>query len=98
MTVTVLTKDSLREFKYEILEAIKGMLEKKDEKPKKWLRASELKELLDISPGTLKTLRDSGTLIYYADYGPILYDYEHLLKLLEGSDELLSERSRERRK
>ena len=84
MTVSVLTEDSLRELKYEILKTIKGIIEKEPEKPKKWLLKKELQEIIDISSGSLKLLRDNGTIKYWREGNTILYDWEWIEGLLEG--------------
>jgi hypothetical protein len=84
MTVAVLTTDSLRELRYEILEAITNTLEKKNEKPKKWLSKKELQEIIDISHTSLKKLRDAGIIKFWKDEKFVYYDWEHIEELLEG--------------
>ncbi|HMU47866.1 MAG TPA: hypothetical protein PKC72_15955 [Chitinophagaceae bacterium] len=86
MKVAVLTEQSLRELKYEILETIKGITDKEPEQPKKWLLKKELQEIIDISSGTLKMLRDNGTLKYWREGNTILYDWEWIEGVLEGRD------------
>ena len=56
---------------------------KKEEQPKKWLKSSEVKSLLRISPGTLQNLRINGTLTYTKIGGIIFYSYEDILKVME---------------
>lgn len=55
----------------------------KEEQPKKWLKSSEVKSLLRISPGTLQNLRINGTLTYTKIGGIIFYSYEDILKVME---------------
>ena len=55
----------------------------KEERPKKWLKSSEVKSLLRISPGTLQNLRINGTLTYTKIGGIIFYSYEEILKVME---------------
>jgi hypothetical protein len=55
----------------------------KEEQPKKWLKSSEVKSLLRISPGTLQNLRINGTLTYTKIGGIIFYSYEEILKVME---------------
>ncbi|WP_405565708.1 helix-turn-helix domain-containing protein [Polaribacter sp. Asnod6-C07] len=55
----------------------------KEEQPKKWLKSSEVKALLRISPGTLQNLRINGTLTYTKIGGIIFYSYEEILKVME---------------
>jgi|TARA_R110002167_G_scaffold324421_1_gene530478 hypothetical protein len=56
---------------------------KKEEQPKKWLKSSEVKSLLRISPGTLQNLRINGTLTYTKIGGIIFYSYEEIIKVME---------------
>jgi hypothetical protein len=58
-------------------------ISKKEEQPKKWLKSSEVKSLLRISPGTLQNLRINGTLTYTKIGGIIFYSYEEILKVME---------------
>ncbi len=58
MPAQIITTDDLREFKIELLDEISKLLEESKElKPKKWLKSTEVRKLLNISPGTLQTLR-----------------------------------------
>ena len=58
-------------------------ISKKEEQPKKWLKSSEVKKLLRISPGTLQNLRINGTLTYTKIGGSIFYSYEEIIKVME---------------
>ncbi|WP_397445928.1 helix-turn-helix domain-containing protein [Polaribacter sp. R77954] len=58
-------------------------ISKKEEQPQKWLKSSEVKALLRISPGTLQNLRINGTLTYTKIGGIIFYSYEEILKVME---------------
>ena len=61
MPTAIITTDDLREFKMEILEGIESLLKNQPTlKKKKYLKSSELMELLQVSPGTLQTLRING--------------------------------------
>jgi hypothetical protein len=51
--------------------------------PAQWLKSSEVRKLLKISPGTLQNLRINGTLNYNRIGGTIYYKYEDLKKLME---------------
>ena len=65
MPATIITTDDLRDFKLELLDDIKKLLSKQAQgKLKKYLKSSELMDLLQISPGTLQNLRIKGTLPY----------------------------------
>ncbi len=82
MAATIITTEDLRDFKLELLSEIKQMLGA-DSAPKQWLRSSEIRKLLKISPGTLQNLRVNGTLPYTKIGGVIYYAYEDILRMIE---------------
>ena len=82
MPAEILSKDDLLQFKIELLNEIRTLINATPE-PKKWLKTSEVKKLLQISPGTLQNLRINGTLQYSKIGNTIYYDLEHLQKLLQ---------------
>ena len=71
MTLAILTKEDLQEFKTELLADIK-----------KIVKADEVIKLLNISPGTLQNLRINGTLTYTKIGGTLYYDNADIDKLL----------------
>ncbi|MGY5354167.1 helix-turn-helix domain-containing protein [Wenyingzhuangia sp. IMCC45467] len=84
MPAAIITTDDLREFKTELLEAFKKLLESNSiTKNKKYLKSNEVMELLQVSPGTLQTLRINGTLPYTKIGGIIYYDAEEIQKVME---------------
>ena len=75
MPASIITTDDLRDFKLELLDDIKKILSKQDNgKLKKYLKSSEVMDLLQVSPGTLQNLRINGTLPYTKVGGIIYYD------------------------
>ncbi|MEI8274196.1 MAG: helix-turn-helix domain-containing protein [Paludibacter sp.] len=63
MPAQIITTDDLREFKVELIDEIRVLIsEQKNPVFKKWLKSLEVRRLLNISPGTLQTLRINGTL------------------------------------
>ena len=83
MPTTIITTDDLREFKTELLEELKELLaEHNSGKLKKFLKSSEVMDMLQISPGTLQNLRINGTLPYMKVGGLIYYDAEEIQKIL----------------
>jgi hypothetical protein len=83
MPTEIVTTDDLREFKIELLGEIKKMLKEHHGQPaKKWLKSYEVRELLNISPGTLQNMRINGTLPYTKIGGVMFYDYEDIKKML----------------
>ena len=55
---------------------------KPQQQQKKWLKSNEVRELLNISPGTLQNLRINGTLTYTRVGGVLFYESAHIDKLL----------------
>ena len=86
MPASIITTDDLREFKLELLDDIKKLLSKRAQgKLKKYLKSSELMDLLQISPGTLQNLRIKGTLPYTKVGGIIFYDSEEIQKVMDNN-------------
>lgn len=85
MPVTILTTDDLYEFKIELLEEMKTLLVQtvKPQEAKKYLKSSEVMEMLSISPGTLQNLRINGTLPYSKIGGIILYEEKEIERVME---------------
>jgi len=84
MGATIITSEDLMEFKVELLEDIKELLENQTGyAPKKWLKSNEVRELLGISPGTLQNLRINGTLPFTKIGGILYYDHGEIMEVLE---------------
>ncbi|NDV17670.1 helix-turn-helix domain-containing protein [Muricauda sp. TY007] len=84
MGATIITSEDLMEFKVELLEDIKELLQNhNDTTAKKWLKSNEVRELLGISPGTLQNLRINGTLPYTKIGGVLYYDQREIMEVLE---------------
>jgi hypothetical protein len=79
MSVEIITKDDLESFRLQLLQDFKGLLNTAPaQQTKNWLRGSEVRKMLMISPGTLQNLRISGKLksskvgsIHYYRYADI---------------------------
>lgn len=84
MEISIVTKEDLQQLKNELLEEIKRLLEKENRAHKEWLRSSEVRKLLNISAGTLQTLRINGSLSYTKVGGTLFYSYKDIEKLLNG--------------
>ena len=83
MAVEIITKEDLNSFRVELLKDIQEILVKEVKPPKKWLKTNEVRKMLQVSPGTLQTLRVNDTVRYTKIGGVIYYDYEHIQKMLE---------------
>lgn len=82
MAVQIITQEDLTEFRLTLLQDLKELLTNKSQPEKKWLKSKEVRTLLNISPGTLQTLRINGTLTYTKVGGIIYYDQLDIEKLL----------------
>ena len=79
----LVTVGDLEEFKTEILLSIRNLLnEYKTQNGKKWLKSYEVRQILDISPGTMQTLRNNGSLPFTKLGGTIYYNSDDIDKLL----------------
>jgi hypothetical protein len=86
MAIEVITKEDLNEFRQLLIADLSTLLEiKPQQQQKKWLKSNEVRELLNISPGTLQNLRINGTLTYTRVGGIIFYETAHIDKLLNGN-------------
>jgi Ca2+-binding EF-hand superfamily protein len=83
MEVDIITKKDLQQFKLELLQELKELFGK-DNKPKtEWLRSSEVRKMLKISPGTLQNLRITGVLRSTKVGGMHYYNYEDIQNMLD---------------
>lgn len=86
MPTTLITTDDLREFKQELLKEIKTIINNQGtQKLKKYLKSSEVMDLLQVSPGTLQNLRINGTLPFTKVGGIIYYDAEEIQQVMEDN-------------
>ena len=86
MPTTIITSDDLREFKMELLDDIKNLLSKQSSGSlKKYLKSSEVMEILQVSPGTLQNLRINGTLPYTKVGGILYYDSEEIQNIMTAN-------------
>ncbi len=86
MPTSIITTDDLREFKIELLEDIKQLLQSQNgQAAKKWLKSNDVRELLGISPGTLQNLRINGTIPYTKVGGVLYYDYGEIMEVMENN-------------
>lgn len=84
MTVEIITKEDLQQFRKQLLDDLKQIIHQKNSQQKEWLKSPEVKKLLQISSGTLQTLRINGTLRFAKIGGMLFYKYEDIEKLLNG--------------
>jgi len=81
----LLTVGDLEQFKAELLAEFKALLKSGGVQPaKKWLKTSEVRKILDVSPGKLLTLRVNGTLPYTKIGGVIYYDQDDIQQMFSS--------------
>ena len=85
MAVDIITKEDLHEFRSLLLDDLQKLLHSKPQKQKQWLKSSEVRQLLKISPGTLQNLRINGTLSFTKIGGTIFYNYDDIESMIEGN-------------
>ncbi len=85
MAVEIITREDLNEFRSLLLTDLKDMFNSKPQQQKQWLKSSEVRKLLNISPGTLQNLRVNGTITYTKVGGILYYSNSDLEKLLESN-------------
>ena len=85
MAIEVITREDLNEFRTLLLSDLNAMFNSKPQQQKQWLKSSEVRKLLNISPGTLQNLRINGTLTYTKIGGIMYYDNSDIEKLLNGN-------------
>jgi hypothetical protein len=82
MNVELVTREDLRRLE-DLLKEIKQIVQPGQSQPKKWLKSSEVRKMLNISPGTLQNLRINGTLRYTKMGSIMYYKLEDINKVLE---------------
>ena len=84
MPTSIITTDDLREFKIQLIQELKEILNQPlAPAQKKYLKSAEVMELLQVSPGTLQNLRINGTLPYSKIGGIIFYDAEEIHRIIQ---------------
>ena len=82
MAIEVITREDLNEFRILLLSDLKELLKANPQQTKQWLKSKEVRKLLNISPGTLQTLRINKTLTYTKIGGILYYNNSDIDKLL----------------
>lgn len=83
MAIEIITKEDLNNFRIDLLKDITEIFKENHEKPKQWIKSAQVRRMLNISPGTLQTLRINKTLSYTKIGGSIYYASEDIHKAME---------------
>ncbi|WP_345954034.1 helix-turn-helix domain-containing protein [Mucilaginibacter sp. PAMB04168] len=89
----LLTKKDLQDFKTELFEMLKPLLENRNLYQKKWLKTKDVREILDISHNTLQNLRVEGKLRFTKIGGILYYKPEDIDKMLASAEKKSPKRS-----
>jgi hypothetical protein len=80
----LLTIGNLEDFKKDLFEEIKNLIKgTNNQQTKKWLKSSEVRKMLGVSPGTLQNLRINRTITFSKVSGIMFYKYDEIISLLE---------------
>ena len=83
MPTSIITTEDLKDFKKELLSDIQDLLSTQLKGVnKKWLKSTEVMEMLKISPGTLQSFRVNGTLPFTKIGGIIYYEATEIQEVL----------------
>lgn len=80
----IVTVKHLEDFKNEIIQEIRMLLDKEPTEKKQWLKKKEVLALLQISANTLQTLRNNGTIPFKKLGGIIYYNIEDIQSILKS--------------
>ena len=84
MAIDILTKQDLDDFKEELLAEIKKLIAGNNGQGSRWLKGKEVKRLLQISEGTLQSLRVKSLINFKKVGGNYFYVYEEIIRMMEG--------------
>ena len=85
MALEVITREDLHDFRLQLIEDFKQLLQPQKSVQKQWLKGTEVRQLLKISPGTLQNLRVNGTLPYTKIGGILFYSAQGIDALMQGN-------------
>ena len=85
-SIEIITKEDLNNFKIELLKELKQiLLPSTRNNTKDWLKSTEVRKLLGISPNTLMALRSNGKLHSSKIGGIHFYCFSDIEKMLESN-------------
>ena len=84
MAVEIITKDDLMRFKRDLLVELVALIKEKTSDQPQWIKSPQVRKLLNISPGTLQSLRINGTLPYTKIGGVMYYSVLDIEKVMQS--------------
>ncbi|MBK8516098.1 MAG: helix-turn-helix domain-containing protein [Saprospiraceae bacterium] len=91
MPASILTTDDLREFKTELFTEIKTLISKsqtENVQQKKFLKSSDVADILGISPNTLYQMRVNRQLPFTKVNGIIFFDWDDIITMMSKNKKL----------
>ena len=85
MSVEILTKEDLNNFKVELVNLITEIISKGQPQKKEILSNEDVKDLLGISSGTLRKFRITGKISYTKIDNILYYKYDDVIKLIDSN-------------
>ena len=82
MSAQIVTIEDFQSFKEEVIKEIKELLSTQPKK-RQYLKSEDVREMLNISHGTLQTMRINRTIPWTKIGGIIYYEYDAIIKVLE---------------
>jgi hypothetical protein len=82
-SIIVISKEDFDQFKKELIDEIKQIIQPSINNKTQWLRSSDVRELLNISDSTLQTFRINGTIPAYKLDSTWFYKYDEIIEALE---------------
>lgn len=85
MLAEIITKADLAEFESRLFEKIRKLMGHSNDPSQKWLKSTQVRKMLNISPNTLTSLRANGTVKFTRVGGIMYYNSDDINKMLAGS-------------
>lgn len=86
-TLDLITREDLQQFKLELFAELRSLNSEQTgaEPIMKWMKSADVRKMLNISPGTLQSLRINGTLRFTRVGSLMFYKREDIEKVLEAN-------------
>jgi hypothetical protein len=85
MSVEIVTREDLNQFRSELITEIRQLLTATQKPIKEWLKAVEVRKMLSISPNTLIQMRNSGQLNFSKIGGLYYYSMTDIERLMQST-------------
>ncbi len=83
MDINIVTQSDILQMKNEIISHLTDALSKASNPGKRYMKSSEVAEMLGISASSLQNLRIAGVIPFSKLGGTLFYDYEEIQSVIE---------------